>query len=49
MSEITCSRLVPADLERIGETDRTERIDTCTLQHGNRLDRRFGVEWPTRG
>jgi hypothetical protein len=28
MSEITYSRLVPADLERIGEIDRTERIDT---------------------
>jgi len=28
MTEITYSRLVAADLERIGEIDRTERIDT---------------------
>jgi hypothetical protein len=53
MSEITYSRLVPADLERIGEIDRTERIDALYVQHGNRLDRRFGdfsaPAWLTEG
>jgi GNAT superfamily N-acetyltransferase len=42
MSEITYSRLVPADLERIGEIDRTERIDTLYVQNGERLDQRSG-------
>jgi GNAT superfamily N-acetyltransferase len=42
MSEVTYSRLAPADLERIGEIDRTERIDTLYVQHADRLDRRFG-------
>jgi hypothetical protein len=53
MSEITYSRLVPADLERIGEIDRTERIDTVYVQHGDQLDRRFGdfsaPAWFTEG
>jgi hypothetical protein len=40
--EITYSRLVPADLERIGEINRTEQIDTLYAQHGDRLERRFG-------
>ena len=42
MTEITYTRLAPADLERIGEIDRTERIDTLYVQDGDRLDRRFG-------
>jgi hypothetical protein len=42
MSEITYRRLVPADLEWIGEIDRTERIDTLYVRHGDRLERRFG-------
>ena len=42
MSEITYRRLVRTDLERIGEIDRTERIDTLYVQHGDRLERRFG-------
>jgi GNAT superfamily N-acetyltransferase len=42
MSEITFSKLGPADLERLGEIDRTERIDTLYVQDGARLVRRFG-------
>ena len=53
MSEITYRRLVPGDLERIGEIDRTERIDTLYVQHGDRLDRGFGdfnaPAWFTEG
>jgi GNAT superfamily N-acetyltransferase len=53
MSEITYSRLVSADLERIGEIDRTERIDTLYVQQGDQLERRFGdfsaSAWLTEG
>jgi len=42
MSEITYRRLVPADFERIGEIDRTERIDTLYVQKGERLEQRSG-------
>jgi GNAT superfamily N-acetyltransferase len=42
MSEITYSRLDLSDLELIGEIDRTEQIDTLYVQHGDRLDQRFG-------
>jgi hypothetical protein len=49
MSEITYSRLVRTDLERIGEIDRTERTDTLYVQHGDRLDRRFGDSARRRG
>jgi GNAT superfamily N-acetyltransferase len=42
MSEVTYRRLVLSDLERIGEIDRTERIDTLYVQHGERLDQRAG-------
>ena len=53
MGEITYSRLAHADLERIGEIDRTERIDTLYVQQGDRLDRRFGAfsapAWFTEG
>ena len=43
--------LVPADLDRIGEIDRTERIDAIYVQRGAGLDRREG-DWsapPWRG
>jgi len=43
-SEITYRRLVAADLARIGEIDRTERIETLYIQHGTRLDERAG-DW----
>ena len=53
MSEITYRRLVLSDVERIGEIDRTERIDTLYVQHGDRLDQRFGnfsaPAWLTEG
>jgi GNAT superfamily N-acetyltransferase len=53
MSEITYSRLVSADLERIGEIDRTERIDTLYVQQGDQLEQRFGdfsaSAWLTEG
>lgn len=42
MAEITYRRLVPAELERIGEIDRTELIETLYVQHGERLDQRSG-------
>ncbi len=41
---VDCRRLVAADLARIGEIDRTERIDTLYVQHGTRLDVRVG-DW----
>src|SRR5437762_1504390 len=41
---ITYRRLVAADLARIGEIDRTERIDTLYVQDGARLEERAG-EW----
>ena len=41
-SEITYRRLVGADLSRIGEIDRTERIDTVYVQHGSRLEEHVG-------
>jgi GNAT superfamily N-acetyltransferase len=53
MSEITYRRLVRADFERIGEIDRTERIDTLYVQQGDRLERRLGdfsaPAWFTEG
>ena len=41
-SEITYRRLVCADLSRIGEIDRTERIETLYVQRGSRLEERVG-------
>ncbi len=41
---ITYRRLVAADLARIGEIDRTERIETLYVQHGTRLEKRVG-DW----
>jgi GNAT superfamily N-acetyltransferase len=53
MTEITYRRLVRADFERIGEIDRTERIDGLYVQHGDRLERRLGdfsaPAWFTEG
>ena len=37
-------RLVPADLGRVGEIDRTERIPALYVQHGSRLEERVG-DW----
>jgi GNAT superfamily N-acetyltransferase len=42
MNGITYRRLVTADLARIGEIDRTERIDVIYLQHGAHLEQRLG-------
>jgi len=39
---ITYRPLVASDLERIGEIDRTERIERSFVQHGTRLDERVG-------
>jgi ribosomal protein S18 acetylase RimI-like enzyme len=36
--------LTPADLDRIGDIDRTERIRTGFLQHGDRLEE-IAVDW----
>jgi GNAT superfamily N-acetyltransferase len=42
VSGITYRRLVLADLARIGEIDRTERIEALYVQHGDRLEQRPG-------
>jgi predicted N-acetyltransferase YhbS len=42
VNEIAYRRLVAADLARIGEIDRTERIDTLYVQRGDRLEERTG-------
>ncbi len=44
---IAYRRLVAADLARIGEIDRTERIETLYVQHGSRLEARVG-DWSAR-
>lgn len=46
-SETTYRRLVAADLARLGEIDRTERIETLYVQHGTRLEERVG-DWSAR-
>jgi GNAT superfamily N-acetyltransferase len=43
-SGISYRRLVAADLARIGEIDRTERIETLFVQRGTRLEERVG-DW----
>ena len=43
-TEVSYRRLVAADLARIGEIDRTERIETLYVQHGSRLEERVG-DW----
>src|SRR4029077_4624767 len=42
--QIAYRRLDAADLDRIGEIDRTERIETLYVQHGARLEQRAG-DW----
>jgi predicted N-acetyltransferase YhbS len=44
-SEIVYRRLVAADLRRLGEIDRTERIDTLYVQRGAQLEARVGGDW----
>jgi GNAT superfamily N-acetyltransferase len=41
---IAYRRLVAADLARIGEIDRSERIETLYVQHGSRLEEKAG-DW----
>lgn len=38
-------RLAAEELDRLGEIDRTERIDTLYVQHGNQLVERTGGDW----
>ncbi len=38
MSDVTYRRLERRELERVGEIDRTERIDTLYVQHGAELE-----------
>jgi GNAT superfamily N-acetyltransferase len=42
VSRIAYRELDPADLARIGEIDRTERIDALYVQSGTRLEERLG-------
>jgi GNAT superfamily N-acetyltransferase len=52
-SEIEYRPLVAAELARLGEIDRTERIDTIYVQRGAHLEERAGdfsaPPWPTEG
>jgi GNAT superfamily N-acetyltransferase len=43
-SAITYHRLAPHELSRVGEIDRTERIDVLYVQHGSQLETRVG-DW----
>jgi predicted N-acetyltransferase YhbS len=43
--ELIYRRLVKADLRRLVEIDRTERIDTLYVQRGSRLEERAGGDW----
>lgn len=45
--EIAYRRLTPSDLDRIGDIDRTERIETLYVQSGSELEERAG-EWSAR-
>ena len=42
--QISYRRLDAADLDRIGQIDRTERIETSYVQHGGHLEER-AVDW----
>jgi GNAT superfamily N-acetyltransferase len=44
-TEIAYRRLVTADLQRLGEIDRTERIDALYVQRGSQLEERVGGDW----
>jgi GNAT superfamily N-acetyltransferase len=52
-SEITYRRLLAEDVARVGEIDRSERIDTLYVQHGPQLEPRAGdfsaPPWSTEG
>ncbi len=43
-AQIAYRRLVAADLDRLGEIDRTERVETRFVQHGVRLEPQTG-DW----
>ncbi|HUF01660.1 MAG TPA: hypothetical protein VMN35_04465 [Gaiellaceae bacterium] len=43
-SEIGVRQLARSELSRVGEIDRTERIEVLYVQHGTRLERRVG-DW----
>jgi predicted N-acetyltransferase YhbS len=45
--QVLYRRLAAADLERLGEIDRTERIESLYIQHGARLEERTG-NWSAR-
>ena len=45
MTQVVYRRLAAADLERVGDIDRTERIDTLYVQHGRALEQRTGGDW----
>jgi len=46
--EIVYRRLGNAEIRRVGEIDRTERIDTLCVQHGAELEERVGGDWSAR-
>ena len=52
-SKITYRQLFPADLDRLGDIDRTERIEGIYVQEGSNLEQREGdfsaPPWPTEG
>lgn len=52
-SEITYRQLIQADLDRIGDIDRTEHIESIYVQDGSHLEMREGdfsaPPWPTEG
>ena len=45
--DIAYRRLAAEDLTRIGEIDRSERIETLYVQHGSQLEERHG-DWSAR-
>jgi GNAT superfamily N-acetyltransferase len=45
VTQVGYRRLAAADLERLGEIDRTERIETLFVQHGRELEQRTGGDW----
>ncbi len=45
MTDVSCRRLDARELERLGEIDRTEAIDTLYVQHGAELEERTGGNW----
>ena len=47
MSEIRYRRLTEAEVDRVGEIDRTERITSAYAQNGDRLEER-DVDWNVR-